>query len=183
MNAKSPQPASPRLVAAVDALDVQPGDRLLEIGCGQGVAVSLVCNALRDGHILAIDRSATMVDMARRRNAVHIERGRADVQATPLHSADLGARRFDKVFAIRVGLFYRGDARRELEIIARHLAPGGRFHLIYDAPGASPAGLGQAMADRLRSQGWTVDAIVDQPCTTGAIACVIAHPSDQSGAA
>jgi cyclopropane fatty-acyl-phospholipid synthase-like methyltransferase len=49
--------AAERLVWAVEMLAVQPDDHLLGIGCGHGVAVSLVCEQLDTGTITAIDRS------------------------------------------------------------------------------------------------------------------------------
>ena len=63
--------ASERFVWAVDTLEVRPADRLLEIGCGHGVAVSLVCERLTTGTITAIDRSPKMIEMATRRNREH----------------------------------------------------------------------------------------------------------------
>jgi ubiquinone/menaquinone biosynthesis C-methylase UbiE len=39
----------PRLLWAVERLSVEPDDHLLEIGCGSGVAVSLICDRLGDG--------------------------------------------------------------------------------------------------------------------------------------
>ncbi len=105
----SQRPAAERLVWAVDTLAVEPGDRILEIGCGHGVAVSLVCERLSHGHITAIDRSAKMIAMASRRNADHVDAGMASLQVASLRDADLGSERFDKIFAIHVPVVARGD--------------------------------------------------------------------------
>src|SRR4051794_32995796 len=92
-----PGKASERFAWALDTLDVRPGDRLLEVGCGHGVAVSLVCDRLTTGTITAIDRSPKMIEMATRRNREHLDAGRAVLEAVALEDADLGDRRFDKV--------------------------------------------------------------------------------------
>ena len=131
----APSPVSERLRRVVDRLDIKPGDRVLEIGCGHGVAATMVCERLgEDGRLTAIDRSPKMVEAAARRNAAYVEAGVAEFLAMELEDMDLGERRFDKVFAVRVGLFHRdpAGARRLAE---RWLAPGGELVAVFDEPG------------------------------------------------
>src|SRR3954470_13540484 len=94
--------ASERLWWAGDTLALAPADRVLEIGCGHGVAVSLVCERLTSGRITAIDRSEKMIEMAAQRNRAHVAGGRAVVKTAALEEADFEGERFDKVFAFNV---------------------------------------------------------------------------------
>jgi SAM-dependent methyltransferase len=151
--------ASERFVWAVDTLGVRPADRLLEVGCGHGVAVSLVCERLTTGTITAIDRSPKMIEMATRRNREHVEAGRAVLEAVALEDADLGDRRFDKVFAFNVAPFWQ-QPEAALGAVREHLARDGAVYLFWDARHSAPErarDLGNELADRLREGGFSVD--------------------------
>jgi ubiquinone/menaquinone biosynthesis C-methylase UbiE len=124
---------SERLRAVVEQLDIRPDDRVLEIGCGHGIAATLVCERLDEGRLLAVDRSPKMIEAATRRNATHVEAGKAEFLVAALEDADLGDRRFDKIFAVRVGLFHR-DPTRARRLAARWLAPGGAIFAFFDEP-------------------------------------------------
>jgi ubiquinone/menaquinone biosynthesis C-methylase UbiE len=124
-------PMSDRLSAVVEGLDVQPDDRVLEIGCGHGVAATLVCERLVGGHLTGVDRSAKMVEAAARRNAVYVDAGKADFVVARLEELDLGDRRFDKIFAVRVGLFHR-EPERARQLAEQWLAPGGTLTAVFD---------------------------------------------------
>ncbi len=127
---------SERLRAIVEQLDVQPADRVLEIGCGHGVAATFVCERLDGGHLTAIDRSPKMIEAAQKRNAAYVEAGRAEFIVGSLEELDLGSRRFDKIFAVRVGLFQR-EPDRARSIVERWLAPGGEIFVFSDSPPGS----------------------------------------------
>ena len=122
---------SERLRRVVERLDLRPGDRVLEIGCGHGVAAGYVLE--RGARLTAIDRSPKMIEAASRRNARFVEAGTAEFLVAHLEDLDLGDRRFDRIFAVRVGLFHR-EPERARALAERWLAPGGTVQAFYDGP-------------------------------------------------
>jgi SAM-dependent methyltransferase len=169
-----------RIRWAVDTLDPGPDDLLLEIGCGPGVAVSAVCERLAGGRIVAIDRSATAIGRAERRNAEQVAAGRAVLRVAALEElepADVlrGRERFDKVFAMNVNLFWVRSPRPELDLIRRLLGPGGALYLFYGYDGASqPAGAARvpgALTGHLTEAGFEVEVR-----TAGSLVAVVATP-------
>src|SRR5215217_3509267 len=137
---------SERFVWAVDTLAPDPADHVLEVGCGHGVAVSLVCQSLTNGQITGIDRSKKMIEMAARRNREHVAGGRAVLKTAALEKADFGDDRFDKVFAFNVAPFWL-QPREALAILGRHLAPAGAVYIFWDA--RHTHGRASDLADRL----------------------------------
>lgn len=173
--------AAERLVWAVETLAVDPADRPLEIGCGPGVAVSLVCERLVDGKITAIDRSAKMIEAARKRNREHIAAGKAELIVAAVDEADLGNERFDEVFAVNVRSLW--DQPRELDIVRRWLAPGGKLALFHQEPGWSGGRRPRQFSDRLtrilEEHAYSVSDVVTGPTGQAPTVGVIAQPSSR----
>ena len=122
---------------AVETLTVNPGDRLLEIGGGPGVAASLVCDRLDRGSLLLIDRSATAIERTRRRNPEHVASGRLALQTVDVADLDPRTGPFDKAYAINVNVFWTTPASEELARIHRALEPTGQLFLFYETPSAA----------------------------------------------
>jgi cyclopropane fatty-acyl-phospholipid synthase-like methyltransferase len=159
---------------AIEVMDPAPSDRLLEIGCGQGVAVSLIASLLFSGSILAIDRSRAMIDRAARRNREHVQSGRASVQAVALGDADLPGNRFDRVFAINVRLFQSG-ARNEAELLRRALKPDGSVYLFQQHPSQART---EAVTEELRTaliaHGFVVRDVLSKGSGATTMTCIVA---------
>ena len=105
-------------------LDIQPADRVLEVGFGPGLAIERAAELASRGKVVGIDHSALMLQEARRRNAKAIGDGRVELLlGSADHVPDFGAR-FDKVFAVNVFMFW-DDPIAVLRGLCRVMKPGG----------------------------------------------------------
>jgi SAM-dependent methyltransferase len=169
---------SERFVWAADTLALHPADRVLEVGCGHGVAVSLVCERLTSGRITAIDRSQKMIEMAARRNRDHVAAGKAVLKVVALEKADFGEERFDKVFAFNVAPFWR-QPKEALQIVRRHLAPAGAFYLFWDTRHTQPArarDLADRLSEKIRLAEFSVNEVLIKDVRPVPAVCVIGTP-------
>jgi cyclopropane fatty-acyl-phospholipid synthase-like methyltransferase len=166
--------ASPRLAWAVEQIDVQPADRVLEVGCGHGVAVTLISERLHGGTVVGVDRSPTMIRAATKRNAAHVAAGRARFLHALLHQANLGEERFDKVLAVDFPPLLRGRPGRELEVIARHLTDGGTLYVVTQ-PLRRPAAAANSITARLEGHGFVIGSVLVEQVDTREAVCVVAR--------
>ena len=165
--------ASERIAWAVAQLDPQPGERILELGCGHGVALTLIAERLGGrGLVVGLDRSPKMVAAATARNAAAVEAGLVVVVGGELARAELDGR-FDRVLAIHFPPLQRGEPAAELERLRAHLAPDGEL-LVAFAPHRPQEvdAIGAHVRRTLARHGWRPDA----PIADGGCGAVRARP-------
>ena len=127
------QPIPPRIKWAVDLMDVQPADQVLEIGCGPGAGAEAICSHLETGKLFAIDRSESGVDRTKRRNQKYVDAGRLVVRQIDLATLRVPVKRLNKVFAFNVNLFWVRPCEDEIALLHERVVPGGAVYLFYDA--------------------------------------------------
>jgi ubiquinone/menaquinone biosynthesis C-methylase UbiE len=169
---------SERFMWAVNTLALDPADHVLEVGCGHGVAVSLVCERLTSGRIIAIDRSKKMIEMAARRNREHIAGGKAELRTATLEKADFGDERFDKVFAFNVAPFWL-QPKEALGIIRQHLTGDGTVYIFWDArhtQSGRARDLADRLSERIRLAEFSVNQVLVKDLRPAPAVCVIGQP-------
>ena len=122
-----------RIRWAVDFMDVQPSDHILEIGCGPGAGAELICSRLETGKLFAIDRSESGVDRTKRRCAEYIKAGRLTVRQIDLATLRVPVKRLNKVFAFNVNLFWVRECADEVALLHERVLPGGAVYLFYES--------------------------------------------------
>jgi SAM-dependent methyltransferase len=110
------------------AANVQPHDRVLDVGCGTGQTTREAARAAVDGSVLGVDLSAPMLERARRlsddaglRNVTYVQ---ADAQTHPFPSTH-----FDLCIS-RFGTMFFADPVAAFTNIGRALRSGARLVLL-----------------------------------------------------
>lgn len=157
--------------AAIAALDPQPGDSVIEIGCGPGMGLRAVLKRVgRKGFVAGVDQSGCAAHFAA--HAIHRAtlQGNGVVLCAPANDLPFRNSLFDRAYAVNSFQFWP-DPARALREIARVLAPNGRLVITQRASNldrptnfAGAAGgmdrSGQASA-LLKQLGWR---ILDERC-------------------
>ncbi len=145
-----------RNVWAARLLDVQPDERVLEIGFGPGIAIQELARRATRGLVCGVDHSEVMLRQAKRRNTAAVRAGRVDLRlgwAEDLPDFDAP---FDAILAVNSLMFWDDPVAR-LEELRGLLRPGGRIGIAYQPRGpGSTNETGTRAANELSHQFATV---------------------------
>lgn len=168
-----------RIRWAVEVISVQPREKILEIGCGNGHAIELICKQLATGNIVGIDRSTKAIHRAEANNQECVNSGKAQFYNTTLADLQLDER-FDKIFAINVNVFWTGP-ERELAALQPLMDKGGRLYLFYDPPTAGKLEKVIENAKKhLEAEKFTIVDVIQKRLPSNHSVCIIAK-NERSG--
>ncbi|MDH3967705.1 MAG: methyltransferase domain-containing protein [Rhodospirillales bacterium] len=114
--------------AALDHLDLQAGDRVLEIGYGPGRTLKQAARRLERGLAAGLDHSEVMARQAARRCRRLIRQGRVEVKCGGVSEIPYADESFDKAYAVNCFQFWPSPVN-DLREVRRVLRPGGRLVL------------------------------------------------------
>jgi ubiquinone/menaquinone biosynthesis C-methylase UbiE len=143
-----------------DALDLRPGMRVLDAGCGIGLETARLAAANPDTLVTGLDRNGELLDVARRRaEPANLRWVEADLAAL-----ELPAGSFDAIRTERVLMYLAGDGfARVVGDLVRLLRPEGRLALFELDYGGTMLAPGSASEGVLETVGETLHASLPQP--------------------
>jgi len=144
--------------SAIRNLNVQPNERILEVGVGTGIALPMYP---RHCEIVAIDFSEGMLEIARRRATEH------HMSHVTLHRMDAGAMEFgDSTFDTVVAAYVVTavpDYRKVVSEMIRVCRPGGRIIMLnhFSNDNKMVAAVEKVISPLTKHLGWRTDLSLD----------------------
>jgi SAM-dependent methyltransferase len=117
---------APETEWSIELLQVQPTDRILEIGFGAGRGLTLSLEQAHQGRVTGVDLSVAMIRAAAGRNRTAFERGQLMLVRGNLATLPFGETVFDKLFSIHTFYFWP-DPCAVYQRLVGLLAHGGRL--------------------------------------------------------
>lgn len=111
---------------AIDLLDPQPGDHVLEIGPAHGALIQRMAARVPEVQLAGVDPSADMVRLATRRNQTLAGEGRLDIRHGSVSAIPFNGGSFHGVVTTNTVYFWP-DLDADLDQVVRVLQPGGRL--------------------------------------------------------
>ena len=115
---------------AISLLNLQPSDRILEIGFGPGVSIQKMSEIVTDGLIWGIDHSEVMFRQASNRNQRAISAGRVRLALTSVSQLPSFDGPFDKILDVN-GFQFWDNKIDVLKQLREQLRPGGIIALVH----------------------------------------------------
>ena len=125
---------------ALDLLDYDNKDRVLDVGCGGGATLRLLRERIPDGHLTGVDYSDVSVTLSRELNADLIATGKMEIVAGSVTNLPFENDSFNKIVTVE-SFYFWPDPVECLREVQRVLIPQGVFLLvseIYERPDLTP---------------------------------------------
>jgi ubiquinone/menaquinone biosynthesis C-methylase UbiE len=117
---------APETEWTVGLLQLEPTDRVLEIGFGAGRGLALALTQANQGSVTGVDLSPTMIQVAARRNRTAIAHRQLTLLRGNVATLPFALPLFDKLFSIHTFYFWP-EPHEVCQGLVRLLAPGGRL--------------------------------------------------------
>ena len=114
----------PETLWTIDLLDIQPGDTILELGCGSGYAMKLILEKNIADKVVGLDISPVVIRSAAIRNKKALQNEKAKLVQGNVKNLPFEDEHFEKVFSIHV-IYFWDDLAATITEIVRVLKPGG----------------------------------------------------------
>ncbi|MEP0547934.1 MAG: class I SAM-dependent methyltransferase [Rhodothermales bacterium] len=116
--------------ATLEALGLEAGHRVLEIGFGGASLFDELLRRTPEGAVAGLELSDTMRHRAERQFRLAIEQGRLDLKRGSVEAIPFGDASFDRAFTVNT-IYFWSDPERAARELARVLTPGGRLCIAY----------------------------------------------------